>query len=162
MYVDDVALTTTNLIQNGGFETSSSWTYSGQSLPVRTTSKAHSGSYSLQVGVTSSQQGDSVASQMVSLPSSITSAILSFYYWPTTNDTSTYGWQEADILNSSGQVVQQLFRKTTNDRAWILLTFDLSKYAGQTIGIQFLDHENSNGLSYYTYMYVDDVALMVG
>src|SRR5712692_1668511 len=40
--------TTTNLIQNGGFETSDGWTYAGQDSPVRTTTRAHSGSYALQ------------------------------------------------------------------------------------------------------------------
>ncbi len=153
--------TTTNLIQNGGFETSDSWTYAGQDSPARTTSRAHSGSYSLQVGLSLGQQGDSITYQMVTIPSSATSGTLSFWYWPASNDSSSYAWQEANIINSSGQVIERLFQKTTNDRTWIQLTFDLSKYAGQTIGIQFLDHENSNGYSYYTYMYVDDVALIV-
>ncbi len=153
--------TTTNLIQNGGFETSDSWTYAGQDSPARTTSRAHSGSYSLQVGLSLGQQGDSITYQMVTIPSSATSGTLSFSYWPASNDSSSYAWQEANIINSSGQVIQRLFQKTTNDRTWIQLTFDVSKYAGQTIGIQFLDHENSNGYSYYTYMYVDDVALTV-
>lgn len=153
--------TGTNLIQNGGFETSGNWSFSGPTLPVITTTKFHSGSFSLRVGSTSGQQGDSVASQMVTIPSSTTSATLSFFYWPTTNDSISFAWQEADIINSSGQVVQQLFRKLTNDRTWIQQTFDLSKYAGQTIGIQFLDHEQSNGGSFFAYMYVDDVALTV-
>ena len=148
----------TNLIQNGGFETSGNWTFTGQPLPVRTTTRAHSGSYSLQVGATSGQQGDSVASQMVTIPSSTTKATLSFYYWPATNDSISYAWQEADIINSNGQVVQQIFHQVTNSRNWLQSTVDLSKYAGQTIGIQFLDHENSNGGSYYAYMYVDDVS----
>lgn len=150
---------TINLISNGGFETSGSWTYAGQTLPMRTTTMAHRGRYALQVGSSSGQQGDAVASQMVPLPSSITSAMLSFFYWSATNDSSSYGWQEADLLSSSGQVIQHLFQKTTNDRTWIPVSFDLSRYAGQTIGIQFLDHENSNGSS--SYMYVDDVALTV-
>ncbi len=153
--------TTSNLIQNGGFETSSGWTYAGQNLPTRATTVAHSGSYSLQVGSSSSQQGDAIANQMLTIPASATSATLSFYYWPASNDSISYAWQEADILNSSGQVIQQLFHKNTNDRAWIQLTFDLSTYAGQTIGIQFLDHETSNGYSYYSYMYVDDVTLTI-
>lgn len=153
--------TATNLIQNGGFETSGSWINGGQNPLVRSTTRAHSGNYSLRVGVTSGQQGDSIASQMVTIPGSARSASLSFFYWPTTNDSSAYAWQEADIINSSGQVIQQLFRKTTNDRTWISLTFDLSAYAGQTIGVQFLDHEDANGGSYYTYLYVDDVALLV-
>jgi len=98
---------------------------------------------------------------MVTIPASAKSASLSFYYWPSSNDSSTYGWQEADVVDSSGNVLQQLFRNTTNDQTWIQMTFDLSAYAGQTVGIQFLDHENSNGYSYYTYMYVDDVSLNV-
>lgn len=151
----------TNLIQNGGFETSGSWTFTGQNLPVRTTTRAHSGSYSLRVGVTSGQQGDSIASQTVTIPSSTSTATLSFFYWPTTNDSVSYAWQEADIVNSSGQVVQQLFHQASNSRTWLQWNADLSKYAGQTIGIQFLDHENSGGLSYYCYMYVDDVTLTV-
>ncbi|HEU5378079.1 MAG TPA: hypothetical protein VFV38_21870, partial [Ktedonobacteraceae bacterium] len=137
--------TGTNLIQNGGFETSGSWTFTGQTLPVITTTRAHSGSFSLRVGTTSGQQGDSVASQFVTIPASTSSATLSFFYWPTTNDSLSFAWQEVDIVNSNGQVLQQLFRKLTNDRTWIQQTFDLSAYAGQTIGLQFLDHEQSNG-----------------
>lgn len=153
--------TATNLIQNGGFETSGSWTFAGQVLPVRTTTRAHSGSFSLRVGATSGQQGDSIAYQMVSIPASATSATLSFFYWPTTNDTASFAWQEVDVLNSSKQVIAQLFHQTANDRIWKTLSFNLVQYAGQTIGIQFLDHENSNGQSFFTYMYVDDVALNV-
>ena len=80
--------TTTNLIQNGGFETSGSWTYAGQNSPARTTARAHSGSYSLQVGLSLGQQGDSITYQMVTVPSSATSVTLSFYYWPVSNDSS--------------------------------------------------------------------------
>ena len=98
---------------------------------------------------------------MVTIPSNATKANLSFYYWPASNDSSTYGWQEANVIDSGGNVLQQLFVNTTNDRVWIQMSFDLSAYAGQTIGIQFLDHEDSGGGSYYTYMYVDDVSLTV-
>ena len=73
----------------------------------------------------------------------------------------TIAWQEVDIVNRSGQALQQLFRKLTNDHTWLQQTFDLSKYAGQTIGLQFLDHEQSNGGSFFAYMHVDDVTLTV-
>ena len=149
------------LIQNGGFETTGGWTYAGQDHPSRTQTIAHSGKYSLKLGYSSRQQGDSIAYQMVNIPGNARSANLSFYYWPASNDSSTYGWQEADVINSSGKVLQQLFVNTTNDKVWIQMTFDLSSYAGQTIGIQFLDHEESGGGNYYTYMYVDDVSLNV-
>ena len=148
-----------NLIVNGGFESSGNWVYSGTNHPARSSTQAHSGHYSLKVGYSSGQQGDSIGYQMVSIPGNVKHASLSFYYWPASNDSSTYGWQEADVIDSHGNVLQQLFQNTTNDRVWIQMTFDLSAYAGQTIGIQFLDHEESNGYSYYTYMYVDDVTL---
>lgn len=64
-------------------------------------------------------------------------------------------------MNGSGNVLQQLFVNTTNDRVWVQLTFDLSAYKGQTVDIQFLDHEESGGGPYYTYMYVDDVSLIL-
>lgn len=150
-----------NLIQNGGFETSGSWSYAGQVYPARTSARSHSGRYSLRVGSSSGQQGDSITYQVITIPGSATSAALSFYYWLASNDTASYAWQEADIINGSGQALQQLFQRTANDRAWIPFTINLSRYAGQTIGIRFLDHENSNGSSYYTYMYVDDVVLTV-
>ena len=151
-----------SLIKNGGFESSNTgWTYSGTSSPRRSSTRAHSGKYSLKLGASSGQSGDSSAYQMVTIPSSARNANLSFYYWPASNDSSTYGWQEADIIDSSGNVLQQLFVNTTNDRTWIQLSFSLSAYAGQTIGIQFLDSESSGGGSYYTYMYVDDVTLTV-
>ncbi len=150
-----------NLIVNGGFESSGNWTYGGTSQPARSSTQVHSGHYSLKVGTSSKQQGDSTAYQTVTIPSNITHANLSFYYWPSSNDSSQYGWQEADVVDSQGHVLQQLFQNTTNDQVWIQMTFDLSAYAGQTISIQFLDHEESNGYSYYTYMYVDDVALTV-
>lgn len=151
-----------SIIQNGGFESGNTgWTYSGSPSPRRGKTQAHSGSYSLKVGGSSGQSGDSIAYQTVTIPGNAKHANLSFYYWPASNDSSTYGWQEADVIDSSGNVLQQLFVNTTNDKVWIQMTFDLSQYAGQTIGIQFLDHEDAGGGSYYTYMYVDDVSLTV-
>src|SRR3989440_1648686 len=152
-----------NLVQNGGFEASSStWVYGSTDHPSRSRAQAHSGRYSLKLGNSSGQQGDSTANQLITIPGNAKTATLSFYYWPASNDSSTYAWQEADIVDSNGNVLQQLFRNTTNDQTWIQMSFDLSSYVGKTIGIQFLDHENSNGYSYYTYMYLDDVALKVG
>jgi hypothetical protein len=149
-----------NLVQNSGFEAGgNTWVYGGANHPRRSTAQAHSGSYSLKLGSNSGQQGDSTAYQLVTIPAGVKSANLTFYYWSASNDSSTYAWQEADIINSSGTIIQQLFRNTTNDQTWIQMNFDLSSFAGQTIGIRFLDHENSKGGAYYNYLYVDDVSL---
>src|SRR5207248_6473154 len=58
------------LIQNGGFETSSGWMYAGVSHPRRIQTVAHSGRYSLKLGYSSGQQGDSIAYQVVTIPHS--------------------------------------------------------------------------------------------
>ncbi len=151
-----------NLLQDSSFEvTNRAWVYGGTSHPKRSTTQAHSGKYSIRLGTNSGQLGDSTAYQLITIPSGARSANLTFYYWPASNDSSTYAWQEADIVDSSGNIIQQLFRNTTNDQAWLQMNFDLSSYAGQTIGIQFLDHENSGGSPFYNYMYVDDVSLNV-
>jgi hypothetical protein len=151
-----------NLLQNSSFEANNSaWVYGGASHPKRSSAQIHSGLYSLKLGTNSGQQGDSTAYQLVTIPRGSRIANLTFYYWSGSNDSSTYAWQEADIVDSSGRVIQQLFRNTTNDQTWIQMNFDLLSFAGQTIGIQFLDHENSNGEPYYNYMYLDDVSLNV-
>jgi hypothetical protein len=150
-----------NLVQNGGFEASGSWSYSGNYHPGRSKTRAHSGAYSLRLGSTSGQHGDAVAYQVMTIPGGAKKVSLSFYYWPASNDSSTYGWQEADVIDSSGKVLQQLFVNTTDDQTWVQLSFDLSKYAGRTISIRFLDHEQSGSGPYYTYMYVDDVTVNV-
>jgi hypothetical protein len=113
------------------------------------------------LGASSGQKGESIAYQMVTIPNNARSVTLSFYYWPASNDSSTFGWQEADVIDGGGNMLQQLFVNTTNDQVWVQLTFDLSAYAGHTVGIKFLDHEESGGGAYYTYMYVDYVSLTV-
>lgn len=115
----------------------------------------------MQVGLSSGQQGNALTYQLVTIPSNISSAALTFYYWPVSNDSSQYGYQEADIVDSNGHILKQLFRTTSNNQTWQQKTFNLLAYAGQTIGVQFLDHELSNQGSYWTYMYVDDVSLNV-
>src|SRR5260370_7724147 len=102
------------LIQNGGFETTGGWTYGGQDHPSRTQTVAHSGKYSLKLGYSSRQQGDSIAYQMVNIPGNARSANLIFYYWPARNDSRTYGWQEANGIDSSGHVLHHLFHTTTH------------------------------------------------
>src|SRR5437660_646418 len=72
-----------NLIQDGGFEVSSSaWVYGGTDHPGRSSAQAHSGRYSLKLGYSSGQQGDSTAYRLVTIPAATKTATLSFYYWP--------------------------------------------------------------------------------
>jgi len=158
-----VSNTTTQLIQNGGFESGSlaSWTGGGVFAPTAVTGHAHSGSWSAQLGASSGAEpnGDSPLYQTITIPSTATSATLTFWYWPSTTDTITYDWQQAQVQNSSGALLAQIMKVCSNSRAWTQVTYNLIAYKGQTIRIYFSSHQD--GYGDLTYMYLDDVTVTI-
>jgi hypothetical protein len=153
----------TQLIQNGGFETGTlaNWTTGGAALPTISTVQKHAGSYSALAGASSGSEpnGNDFLFQAVTIPSTATKATLTFYYWPATTDTITYDWQEAQVQNSSGTLLAQIMKVCSNAQAWTQVTYDLTTYKGQTIRIYFNDHQD--GYGDLTYMYIDDVTVTV-
>jgi len=153
----------TQLIQNGGFETGTlaNWTTGGVFSPFIETTQVHSGTYAAQLSASSGSEpnGDSSIYQTITIPSTATKATLTFYYWPSTTDTITYDWQEAQVQNTSGTMLAQIFKVDSNAMAWTPVTYDLTSYKGQTIRIYFNDH--GDGFGDLTYMYLDDVAVTV-
>jgi len=119
-----VAAQSTQLIQNGGFETGTltNWTAGGVYLPFTTTVQKHSGTYSAQLGASSGSEpnGDSSLYQAITIPSTATKATLTFWYWPSTTDTITYDWQEAQVRNSSGATLAQIMKVASNTQIWTL------------------------------------------
>ena len=158
-----VTAPSTQLIQNGGFETGTlaNWTTGGVFSPFVETVQVHSGTYSAQLSASSGNEpnGDSSIYQTITIPSTATKATLTFYYWPSTTDTITYDWQEAQVQNTSGTMLAQIFKVCSNAMAWTPVTYDLTSYKGQTIRIYFNDH--GDGYGDLTYMYLDDVAVNV-
>lgn len=158
-----VTAPSTQLIQNGGFETGTlaNWTTGGVMLPVISTVQKHSGTYSALAGSSSGSEpnGDDFLYQTITVPSTATKATLTFYYWPSTTDTITYDWQEAQVQNASGTMLAQIMKVCSNAQAWTLVTYDLTSYKGQTIRVYFNDHQD--GFGDLTYMYVDDVTVTV-
>ncbi len=158
-----VAAQSTQLIQNGGFETGTltNWTAGGVYLPFTTTVQKHSGTYSAQLGASSGSEpnGDSSLYQAITIPSTATKATLTFWYWPSTTDTITYDWQEAQLQNSSGATLAQIMKVASNTQVWTQVTYDLTTYKGQTIRVYFNDHQD--GFGDLTYMYLDDVSVTV-
>jgi phospholipase C len=154
----------TNLIKNGGFETGNftNWKATGTVLPVVSSAQAHSGSYSALVGKTTTPEvnGNSSIYQVVKIPSTANQATLTFWYWPATNDTITYAYQEVVILNSKGKALALVMKVASNSQAWTPVTFDLTPYKGQTLVVYFAVHGNGYS-SDYIYMYVDDVSVTV-
>jgi len=162
-----IALTVTapssQLIQNGGFETGTlaNWTTGGVAAPTISTVQKHSGTYSALDGASSGGEpnGDDFLYQTITIPSTATKATLTFWYWPATTDTITYDRQEAQVQNTSGATLAQIIKVCSNAQAWTQVTYDLTSYKGQTIRIYFNDHQD--GFGDLTYMYVDDVSVTV-
>jgi hypothetical protein len=158
-----VTAPSTQLIVNGGFETGTlaNWTTGGVFSPFIETVQKHSGAFAAQLSASSGTEpnGDSSIYQTITIPSTATTATLTFFYWPATTDTITFDWQEAQVQNTSGTMLAQIFKVCSNAMAWTPVTFDLTPYKGQTIRVYFNDH--GDGFGDLTYMYLDDVAVNV-
>jgi hypothetical protein len=158
-----VTAPSTQLIQNGGFETGTlaSWTPGGVVSPTISTVQKHTGSFSALAGASSGSEpnGDDFLYQTITVPSTATKATLTFWYWPSTTDTITYDWQEAQVQNTSGTMLAQIMKVCSNTQAWTQVTYDLTSYKGQTIRIYFNDHQD--GFGDLTYMYLDDISVNV-
>ncbi len=147
-----------NPFVNGGFENGnlSSWTIDGTNpSPTVSTTQHHSGSYSALVG-SLNPAGDSALYQTITVPAG--TSTLSYWYWPSTLDTITYDWQDAYVENTSGTILATIMHVDSNARAWTNVNFSMSAYAGQTVRIRFLAHDDGYAGD-PTYMYVDDVSL---
>jgi N-acetylneuraminic acid mutarotase len=131
--------------------------------PVVTNTLSHSGTYSAFAGDApdgfcgraAEAHGDSSFYQQFVVPAD--GGTLSFWYWTCTTDTIAFDWQDAYITDSNGFILQTIFHQCTNNNAWVQQTVDMAQYAGQTVGIKFLVHED--GFGDLTGMYVDDVFL---
>jgi hypothetical protein len=150
----------TGIIQNEGFETGTfpPWVIDGHlNDPVVTTEQAHSGTHSARAGDISGSEpfGDSSFYQQFTVPAGQTT--LSFYHWDYTTDSITFDWQDAYITDSNGTILQTIFHQCLNGQTWINQQLDMTPYAGQTVRIKFLVHQDGFGDD--TAMYVDDVVL---
>jgi Galactose oxidase, central domain/Kelch motif len=160
----------TGLIHNGGFESGNltSWVIdSTVPSPVVTNALSHSGRFSafaggnppaLQFcGFGGEPDGDSSFYQEFGpVPANAT---LSFWHWDCTTDVITFDWQDAYITDTNGNILQTIYHRCANCESWVHETVDLSSYAGQTIRVKFLVHQD--GFGDITSMLVDEVGLFV-
>ena len=156
---------TTDVIINGGFETDQAWVFEGEPSMGTYTGVAHSGQRGVKLGILSSEPhvyGYGLVKQLITIPSGVPAARLSFWYWPLREDGSAplmNSRQFVKVLDSDGQVLETLL-ETSEDGYWRYVTFDLARYAGRSIYLQFGVFNDGNLLrSKRTAMYVDDVSL---
>jgi len=153
-----------NVLSNSGFESGAldCWTSGGVFAPQTSVLQAHGGSFAAQLGATGLPEpnGDSWIYQTVTVPTTMQHPMLSFWYWPWTDDTIEFDWQEAQIRDGSGNKLAQVFKVASNAETWTQATFDLTPYKGQTVQLYFNSHED--GYDDPTYMYLDGVAITDG
>jgi hypothetical protein len=101
--------------------------------------------------------------QQITIPSAATSATLSFYLSIDTAETTTtiaYDKLQVQIRNSSNTLLATLatYSNLNKTNGYVLKTFDVSAYRGQTIRVYFLGTEDS---SLQTSFVIDDTAVKV-
>ncbi|MDP4171413.1 MAG: protease pro-enzyme activation domain-containing protein [Bacillota bacterium] len=152
--------TVTELITNGGFENGQSpWTESSTAgYQLIDTTRPHTGSNSAYLNGYNS--GTDIIYQTVTIPSTATTATLTFWtYVSTTETTHAYDYLYAQVRNTSGAALATLL--TLNDgtaAGWVQRTYSLLNYKGQTIQIAF---KGTNDSVNPTDFFVDDVSLKV-
>jgi hypothetical protein len=158
-------LSQSELIVNGDFESIfTGWSFAGGAGVGNTGGFARSGSYFLLLGAATSEVDSSY--QTISLPSTATSATLSFYYNILSDDNLTpHDIFTATIRNTNGTILATVGTWSNADKDlangpayYHQKTFNLLPYAGQTINLQF---NSSNDSSLITYFLVDDISVQV-
>jgi kumamolisin len=128
------------------------------------TSNPHTGAYSAWLcGYNNCT--DSIY-QTVTLPSTTTKVVLSYWlyiYTSETSKTTCYDYFHAQLLTSSGSTISNVQTRCNLDASgWTQYTFDvtstLSSYKGQQIRVAFV---GTNDYTLPTDFYVDDVAFTV-
>ncbi|HZU31518.1 MAG TPA: hypothetical protein VFB79_10405 [Candidatus Angelobacter sp.] len=160
--------TGSQLIVNGGFETGTTtappWTLTAGVLNTSTSEPPHSGTKDAWLDGYGTTHTDT-ATQSVTIPSTATSATLTFFLHIDTAETTTttaFDTLTVQVLNSAGTVLQTLgtFSNLNKGTGYTQrsLPISVTSIKGQTVQIRFTGSEDS---SLQTSFVIDDVALNV-
>jgi len=139
----------TDLILNGGFESgATSWTGTTAAIGTFTGQPAYAGTKNAWLGGNGKTTTEYLY-QSVTIPSTATSAVLSFYLHIDTAETTTsavYDKLVVSLQNTSGTTLKTLATYSNLNKAagYALKTFDLSAYKGQTVRVYFKATEDSS------------------
>jgi hypothetical protein len=148
-------------ITNGGFESGSTgWTATSGVVTNDAGEAAHAGTWKAWLDGYGSTHTDSVY-QTVSIPSTATSATLSFWLRVDSDETSTttaYDTLKVQLRNTSNTVLATLATYSNLDKgsSYVQRSFDVSAYKGQAVRVYF---EGVEGSQVVTSFVVDDVSL---
>jgi len=116
----------------------------------------------MRLGITDQSDAYSYSSvyQEVTIPDDAARVTLSFWYYPLSQDTIQYDWQEALILDTDLHFLARVMKVNSDSQTWTYHSFDLTPYTGQTIILYFNVYNNGEG-DLKTAMYLDDVSVQV-
>ncbi|MGW0897967.1 M28 family peptidase [Streptomyces goshikiensis] len=145
------------LVVNGGFENGSApWTATSGVITNQSGEAPHAGSYMAWLNGWGSSRTDS-ASQSLTVPSGCSSYQLAFYLHIDTDEDENVVYDRFTV-SVGGQTLETLSNVDAGS-GYTLKTYDVSRFAGQTVTLQFKGVEDQ---SLQTSFVVDDVTLTVG
>ena len=149
-------------IVNGGFESgSTNWTTTTGVIDSSTTLPARTGSWKAWLNGYGATHTDT-AYQTVTIPSTATSATLTFWLRVDSAETTTtnaYDTLTVQVRNGSNTVLGTLatYSNLNKGTSYVQRSFNLSAYKGQTIRVYFLGVEGSQVATSFL---IDDVSLV--
>jgi Zn-dependent metalloprotease len=146
-----------NKVSNGGFESGTSpWTTTTGVVDSSTDYPARTGSYKAWFDGYGSTHTDT-ASQSVTIPSGCSGYTLSFYIRIDSAETTTTTAYDRFTVQL-GSTTLASYSNLNESTGYVLKTFNVSSYAGQTLTLKFTGTEDA---SLQTSFLVDDVSLQV-
>ena len=147
------------IVKNGNFEAEgANWTQSGAGFALITDFNPRAGAYSADLGGVNN--ADHSIRQTLTLPGG-KPLRLSFWWEQSTQETApgtSADYMTVSLLKVDGSLMEELGRlgADPDQPTWEKVTYDLSAYAGQTVQLQFLAHNDGTNP---TRFFVDDVGI---
>ncbi len=150
-----------NLLQNAGFESGATiWSGSAGPITNNTGRPARTGSWKMWLGGNGSTSTET-EQQTVTIPSSATSAVLTFWVRIDTSETTTsraYDTMKPQVVVGGSTTTLATYSNLNKNSSYVQKSFNLIAYKGQSVTVKFLMNEDS---SLQTSFVVDDTALSV-
>jgi hypothetical protein len=149
-----------NLLLNPGFESGAvNWTGTSGPITSNTGRPARTGSWKMWLGGNATTTTET-EQQSVTIPSTATSATLSFWIRIDTAESGSTAYDTAKIQVVDGATTSTLatYSNVNANSTYVQKSFDVTAYKGKTVSVKFLMNEDS---SLQTSFVVDDTALTV-
>ena len=147
-----------NLLGNPGFESGATvWTGTAGPITNNTGRPARTGSWKLWLGGNGSTSTETIT-QSVSIPSTVTSATLSFWLRTDTAESGStaYDTMRVQVVDGTTTSTLATYSNVGTNATYTQKSFNVTAYKGKTISVKFLMNEDS---SLQTSFVVDDTSL---